>query len=99
MQKGGSPKKIRNPQQQQKPGSERRMKPRPVFDYPEVKGNGKLKNKIAVITGGDSGIGRAVAILFAKEGADIIIACLRENKVEKPSRFSESDPEITEMIF
>lgn len=73
-------KKLRKPQKQARPGSERAMKPQPVFDYPEIKGSGKLRNKIALITGGDSGIGKAVAILFAKEGADIAISYLNESK-------------------
>jgi len=54
--------------------------PPPVFDYPEKNSGNKLKGKIALITGGDSGIGKAVAILFAKEGADIAIAYLNEHK-------------------
>ena len=80
MQQGGTQRRVRKPQKQQRPGSERRMRPHPVFDRPEVKGNGKLKNKIALVTGGDSGIGKAVAILFAKEGADVIVAYLKEHK-------------------
>lgn len=80
MQQGGTQRKVRKPQKQQRPGSERKMRPHPVFDHPEVKGNGKLKNKIALVTGGDSGIGKAVAILFAKEGADVVIAYLKEHK-------------------
>jgi NAD(P)-dependent dehydrogenase (short-subunit alcohol dehydrogenase family) len=56
------------------------MHPRPVFDYPEKKGSTKLKGKFAFITGGDSGIGKATAILFAKEGADIAISYLNEHK-------------------
>jgi NAD(P)-dependent dehydrogenase (short-subunit alcohol dehydrogenase family) len=86
MQKSASPRKIRKPQHQPRPGSERRMNPHPVFDYPESKGNNKLKNKIAFITGGDSGIGKAVAILFAKEGADIVIAYLNEHKDAKDTK-------------
>jgi NAD(P)-dependent dehydrogenase (short-subunit alcohol dehydrogenase family) len=50
------------------------MNPRPISENPTYLGSGKLKNKIAIITGGDSGIGRAVAIAFAKEGADLVIA-------------------------
>jgi NAD(P)-dependent dehydrogenase (short-subunit alcohol dehydrogenase family) len=80
MQSGGEKKPLREEQQQPKPGSESRMKPEPVFDNPEVKGSGKLQNKIAVITGADSGIGRAVAILFAKEGADIVNIYLNEHE-------------------
>lgn len=78
MQKANPKKKLRPPQKQARPGLERKMRPRPVFDYPEIKGSNKLKNKIALITGGDSGIGKATAILFAKEGADLAIAYLNE---------------------
>lgn len=79
MQKGAPAKKIRKPQQQARPGMEGKMKPPPIFDYPDKSGNGKLFGKVAVITGGDSGIGRAVAVLFAKEGADIAIIYLNEH--------------------
>jgi NAD(P)-dependent dehydrogenase (short-subunit alcohol dehydrogenase family) len=79
MQKGGKSKKIRPVQRQKRPGSELNMTPRPVFDYPEKAGSNKLKGKVAFITGGDSGIGKAVAVLFAKEGADIAISYLKEN--------------------
>ncbi len=73
-----SEKKIRPAQQQQRPGLEKNMKPQPIFDYPQKKGSEKLKNKVALISGGDSGIGKAVAVLFAKEGAEIAIAYLNE---------------------
>jgi len=86
MQEGGTKRKIRKLQKQKRPGSEKRMSPQPVFDYPEIKGNEKLKNKIALITGGDSGIGKAVAMLFAKEGADIAIAYLKEHKDAKETK-------------
>jgi NAD(P)-dependent dehydrogenase (short-subunit alcohol dehydrogenase family) len=78
MQKGGESKAIRKPQSQEKPGIEEKMKPKPVADKPAQKN--KLDGKTALITGGDSGIGRAVAILFAKEGADVAIAYLNENE-------------------
>ena len=71
---------IREPQEQSLPGSEEKMKPQPIFDNPNVKGSGKLNNKIALISGGDSGIGRAVAVLFAKEGADVSIIYLSEDE-------------------
>jgi len=80
MQKGSKKKQVRRPQQQPRPGIEKRMHPQPVFDYPEKKGSNKLAGKIALITGGDSGIGKAVAVLFAKEGADIAITYLNEYK-------------------
>src|SRR5690349_12146399 len=83
MQKSQPAKKIRVSQQQRRPGIESKMKPQPVYDDPSVKGSGKLDGKIAVITGGDSGIGRAVAVLFAKEGADIAILYLNEHSDAK----------------
>ena len=86
MQKGGKSKPLRPAQKQKRPGSERKMNPEPIFDYPEVSGNNKLKKKVALITGGDSGIGRAVAILFAKEGADIAISYLSETKDAEDTR-------------
>lgn len=82
MQKGGRKKALRKPQRQQRPGEEAKMTPKPDSknEYP---GSGKLKNKVALITGGDSGIGRAVALLFAKEGASIAIAYLNEHRDAK----------------
>jgi NAD(P)-dependent dehydrogenase (short-subunit alcohol dehydrogenase family) len=77
MQKGGKEKAIRVRQKQRRPGYEARMKPRPVARRP-VTPAGKLQGKVALITGGDSGIGRAVAILFAQHGARVAIAYLNE---------------------
>src|SRR5688572_17336714 len=79
MQKANPKKRLRKPQHQRRPGTESRMVPLPVFDDPQSHGSGKLKGKIAVITGGDSGIGRAVATLFAKEGADVAVLYLNEH--------------------
>lgn len=60
-------------------GLEYVMKPLPIFDDPNYVGSGKLKNKVAIITGGDSGLGRAAAIAFAKEGADLVIPYYNEH--------------------
>lgn len=69
------------PQHQDKqPGMEYLMNPRPIFNNPYYKSSGKLINKVAIITGGDSGIGRAVAVGFVKEGAKVVIVYYDEHK-------------------
>jgi NAD(P)-dependent dehydrogenase (short-subunit alcohol dehydrogenase family) len=67
-------------QHQVKPGSEAELWPEPMYEAPDYKGSEKLKGKVALITGGDSGIGRAVAVLYAREGADIAVVYLNEHK-------------------
>jgi NAD(P)-dependent dehydrogenase (short-subunit alcohol dehydrogenase family) len=67
-------------QHQPKPGLESAMKPRPRYEAPEYRGAGKLDGRAALITGGDSGIGRAVAVLYAREGADVAIVYLPEEQ-------------------
>ncbi len=70
------------PEQRQyrQPGIERLMVPQPIVENPNENGSGKLQGKVALITGGDSGMGAAAAIAFAKEGADVAIAYLDEHE-------------------
>jgi NAD(P)-dependent dehydrogenase (short-subunit alcohol dehydrogenase family) len=77
---------LQPPQQQKPPGKESEMQPKPKADDPQYQGSGKLDNKVALITGGDSGIGRAVAIAFAKEGADVAIVYLKEHDDAKETK-------------
>ena len=68
------------PQQQPEPGKEGEMTPRPEFRGEDYKAAGKLQGKVAIITGGDSGIGRSVAVLFAREGSDVAILYLDQHQ-------------------
>ena len=75
----GSQETMPRQSQAQQPGREAEMHPRPEF-MPRFPGSGRLDGKVAIVTGGDSGIGRAVAVLFAREGADIAIVYRDENE-------------------
>lgn len=72
--------------QDEQPGSEQEMHPRPEVIRKGYKGSDKLMNKTAIITGGDSGIGRSIAVHFAREGADVAIVFLNEGEDAKETK-------------
>jgi NAD(P)-dependent dehydrogenase (short-subunit alcohol dehydrogenase family) len=81
-------KKVKKPPQKlsTRPGNEKEMHPKPKVVRQEYRGSGKLSGKVALVSGGDSGIGRAVAVLFAREGADVAVVYLNEHKDAKETR-------------
>jgi len=81
-QTGDRPESPMPEQKQPRPGIEKEIDPRPQYLAPNYKGSGKLQGKAALITGGDSGIGRSVAVLYAREGADVAIVFLPEEQVD-----------------
>ncbi len=86
------PEKVPPQQQERQPGIESEMVPRPQSDDPRFRGKKKLEGKAALITGGDSGIGRAVAVAFAQEGADVAIVYLNEHgDAEETVRMVENE--------
>jgi NAD(P)-dependent dehydrogenase (short-subunit alcohol dehydrogenase family) len=81
MQAGARIYHVKFPKQHHaKPGHETEIHPAPMYDAPSYQGSGKLKGKVAIVTGGDSGIGRSVAVLYAREGADVCVVYLNEHK-------------------
>lgn len=83
---------FRKALKQRPPGLESKIKPRPLFEAPLYKPAGKLAGKVAIVTGGDSGIGRAVAVIYAREGADVAITFLPEERsdAEETKKYIES---------
>ncbi|MDQ8737597.1 SDR family oxidoreductase [Paenibacillus sp. LHD-38] len=87
MPNSASKKQVNPPQHQNRqPGIESEMNPLPIYESDSYKAAGKLKGKTAIITGGDSGIGRAVAAAYAKEGADVAIVYLNEHEDAKKTK-------------
>ncbi len=84
--KSKKPKSIPAQHQKEHPGKESKMKPQPEFIRPGYQGSNKLKGKVAIITGGDSGIGRSVAVHFAREGANMVIVYLNEHGDAKKTK-------------
>jgi NAD(P)-dependent dehydrogenase (short-subunit alcohol dehydrogenase family) len=96
MQKSSKKRRLRAPQKQGvQPGKEAQMAPHPKYDDPNYKSSGKLRGRNAIITGGDSGIGRAVAAAFAKEGCNVAIVYYNEHKdAEFTKKLVENEGQI-----
>ena len=84
---------IKGQEQEKQPGIQSQMDPEPISVADYYKGSGKLKDKVAIITGGDSGIGRSVAVYFAKEGADVSILYMEREQedAEKTKQLVEAE--------
>ena len=90
---------VNPPQSQSQPGREHEMHPRPAAVAGDRRGSGKLDGKVAIITGGDSGIGRSVAVLFAREGADVAFTCLPEEREDAEETVRAVREEGTEATY
>ncbi len=93
------PKSPMPAQHQAKPGLESRLRPRPNYQAPYYHGADKLKHKVALITGGDSGIGRAVAVLFAREGAQVAFTYLPEEQSDAEETLQAVEAEGSEALL
>lgn len=100
MQKHGKTQRLRPKQEQHvRPGREDKMRPKPEAAPPEYRGGRKLDGKVAIITGGDSGIGRAVAVAFAREGANVAISYFNEHKdAGETARLVQAEGQRCEII-
>jgi NAD(P)-dependent dehydrogenase (short-subunit alcohol dehydrogenase family) len=86
-------------QHQDSPGLESALQPAPKYEAPEYKAAGKLVGKRALVTGGDSGIGRAVAVLFAREGADVVVSYLPEEQSDAEETCSAAEQQGVKCVL